>query len=318
MRKQIICIFYIITTILFIRICPNLQKMGEEIIPPITILVPTIPPTQISVETPTEKPIVPQLESFKEVAVEETTTEATTVPMLETSVTKQAIDIGNPVPELYDDNNTYNGYWWYDEGWVPGLATFDTQFLRMPTTTIGSAVIYAPGVMEATAKYRGLSLDGFIGSVALPFCSEIGHSIWIQRPGYDWEGPFIVADCSRRNDVYAHIEFRDQVVEVDFNTAVRWGMARYGGKDNDGRWTALTGRLDGVIVSKNPPELYDGNIIDLSTWFLNQVTFAKQSENRNALQNYIPPDTYQKELGIDNRGNPYPMWLLYGKWIVFE
>jgi hypothetical protein len=226
------------------------------------------------------------------------------------------LDIGT-LDAGVDDGNTYNGYWWYGEGWVPGLPTFDAQFLRLPPVSIGSAVFYAPEVMDANVEYRGLSMDGYVGAVAVPFCSEIGHSVWLQRPGHDWEGPFLVADCSRRNDLYGHIEFRDQVVEVDFDTAVAWGLARYGGSQNGGRWSMLTGRLDCVLLSTVPPTQYDGNIVDLSVWFLQHVTYAERSENRRQIQNYLPPGTLSTELGVDNRGSSLPLWLINGRWVMF-
>jgi hypothetical protein len=231
---------------------------------------------------------------------------ATPAPTLASTLASP--DLGNQIPEAVDDRNAYNGYFWYGEGWVPGLPTFETQFLRMPDVSTGSAVFYAPDAMEAQVEYRGLFVDGMVGAVAVPFCSEIGHSVWLQRPGRDWEGPFLVADCTRRNDLYGVIEFRDQVVEVDFNTAVAWGMARYGGAQNGGRWSALTGRMDAVLLSKIIPEQWDGVIIDLSVWTLQNIRYAEITENRYQVQNYKPP---QKEGGL-------PSWLLNGTWTVFK
>jgi hypothetical protein len=207
---------------------------------------------------------------------------------------------------LCDDRNNYNGYWQFGF-WIPGLPTFESQFLRMPDISSGSAVIYAPGVMLANAQYRGLSINGFVGEVATPFCSEIGHSVWLKRPNHDWEGKFLVVDCAKRNDLYGIIEFRDQVVEVDFDTAVRWGMAKYiNMKDNT--WEMLTGRLNNVILSKIPPDEIDNEPIDLSVWFLQNVTYAKQSEYRLQIQNYLPPEN----------GIGLPSWKINGKWIIFK
>jgi hypothetical protein len=222
-----------------------------------------------------------------------------------------------------DDGNNYNGYWWTD-GWIPGLVTFDTQFLRLPTTTIGSAVFYAPGMMEANIKYHGLPYDGtkYIGAVAVPFCSEIGHSVWLQPPNADyetWEGPFLVADCSRRNDLYGHIVYRDQVVEVDFDTAVLWGMARTTATNDDG-WMAITGRMNRVIMTTVDPQYFDGNITDLTVWFLNHVTYADVSENRHQIENYLPPNydgTVYGSVGVSNPSDIFPMWLINGEWIIF-
>ena len=238
----------------------------------------------------------------------------------ETPTQTQPIDIGNPIPETDDDRNAYNGYLWNNEGWVPGLISFETQFLRMPDVFIGSAVFYAPDVMRANAEYRELSLDGVVGAVAIQSCSEIGHKVWLQRPGYDWEGPFLVVDCSRRNDLYGQIMFRDQAVEVDFDTAVRWRMARYGGQQNDGRWSTLTERMNNVIISKYDPILFNGNIVDLSVWFLKHVTYAKITENAYQIENYVPPGYNGMgwgELGFINPSNILPMWKINGEWITF-
>jgi hypothetical protein len=236
--------------------------------------------------------------------------------LLPTATLTPVPDLQRPVwvPEdrsIPDDGNAYNGYWWWD-GWVPGLVTFETQFLRLPPVSLGSAVFYGPGVMAAQVEYRGLSMDGMVGGVAVQFCSQIGHSVWLLRPGQDelhgWEGPYIVADCSRRNDLFGQILYRDQVVEVDFETAVRWGLARYGGDQNGGRWSTIRARLDGVLVStEDPGTHYNGQIIDLSTWFVDQVEFADQNENRRQVQNYEPPAT----------GGGLPSWLINGTWTTY-
>lgn len=47
--------------------------------------------------------------------------------------------------------------------------------------------------------------------------------VWLQRPGRDVEGPFLVVDCAQRNHRAALIE-RGWVVDVDWETAQRWGM----------------------------------------------------------------------------------------------
>lgn len=221
--------------------------------------------------------------------------------------TPEAVTVPEPqstrVLEQVNDGNLYNGYWWHGF-WIPGLPTYGTQFLRLPEVVKGSAVFYAPEVMEANIEYRGLSTVGTVGAVAVPFCSEIGHWVWLQRPGEAWEGPFVVVDCSRRNDLYGHIVYGRQVVEVDFPTAVRWGMARTGGDQNGGRWSTILGRLDGVILSKSPP-LQRGSLpVDLADWFLRRVEFADRLADDGRAVNYRPPEKY-------------PAWLINGRWVVF-
>jgi hypothetical protein len=209
-----------------------------------------------------------------------------------------------------DDKNSYDGYWWYGY-WIPGMVSVDSWFLQQPSLVTGNAVFYAPEAMEATAKYNGLSLKGYVGGVALMFPSEIGGDVWIKRPNQDWEGPFLVVDCARQNDMYGIIVHRNEVIEVDFKTAVRWGLARLGGPEHGGRWTTKKWRLDGVQVSKIPPVNLAGHYdtqlrkfvekqepISLEDWFLERVKFSYVREERPL---YRPPRS----------------WRIDGVWVTF-
>ena len=145
-----------------------------------------------------------------------------------------------PIPALADDHcwveyawddcndgNLFNGYWWRSEGFVPGMITRETHFLSAPPLTVGYATYYAKGLMEATAKYIGLDLSGYIDGVAMMSCADIGQTVWI-KSYHDlfegWEGPFLVVDCAEWDDHYAISVFRKEVVEVGFETAQRWGL----------------------------------------------------------------------------------------------
>ena len=143
-----------------------------------------------------------------------------------------------PVPALADDHcwveyawadcndgNLFNGYWWREEGFVPGMITRETHFLPAPPYTKGWAVYYAKGVMEATARVMNFSLDGYLDGVAMMSCADIGQTIWIHRIfADDWEGPFLVVDCAEWDDHYPVTIFRGEVIEVGFQTAKRWGI----------------------------------------------------------------------------------------------
>jgi len=303
MRKEIVLIITLLALVFLLTTSVQIQNIGEQVHSPIVPLVTKVITVPMSVSVPTP---IPTFSSPQRIIPEVTT--------------------NSEVTALWnnDDINVYNGYNWYGL-WVPGMVSFETQYLRLPTTTIGSVVFYAPDVMRANVEYYGLSMDGCVGAVAVPFASEIGHKVWLMRPGYDWEGPFIIADSSRRNDIYGHIIYRDQIAEIDFDTAVRWEMARYGGNgnkgmNNEGRWTALTGRLNHVIMSFVPPEQFDGTIIDLNVWFLQNVKYAERTENRYQVENYVPPG-YVGEiwhgLGFNNPSDTLPMWLINGEWVSF-
>jgi hypothetical protein len=217
--------------------------------------------------------------------------------------------------ERYDfncnDNNPYNGYWWQNY-WIPGMVSQAARMTPMPTLTVGNAVFYAPGVMEATAETRGMYnyhinkyvLNGtdteYVGGVATELCSEIGTSVWLKRPRNNWEGPFLVVDCARRNLIYPQIVAMGLVTEVDFNTALRWGMVTATDASQTD-WGVKLWRLPDVQVSKiNPICLRSQSPVDIVDWFLSIVTYAKPSTENNFF--YYSPST----------------WLLDGKLVTFS
>jgi hypothetical protein len=125
-----------------------------------------------------------------------------------------------------DDSNPYNGYFWDDGNWVPGLISYETWFTPIPYYSYGNAVFYAPHLMRATAEQRGFSLEGYVDGVALLSPADIGRTVWMRRPGHEWEGPYLAVDCAQRADMWGTAVHRGEIVEVSFDTALRWGMVR--------------------------------------------------------------------------------------------
>ena len=99
------------------------------------------------------------------------------------------------------------------ETWMTGHTTYSS----------GAATFYAPQVMEATADYRGMSLDGFVDGVSLMSPSDIGKVVWIKYDGV-WDGPFLSVDTAQQNHMCQAIQTRGEVIEVGYKTAERWGM----------------------------------------------------------------------------------------------
>jgi len=191
-----------------------------------------------------------------------------------------------PDAPAHDDGDPWNGYWWREEIWVPAMPTLESWFTPAPVWSWGKAVFYAPGSMRATAKYRGLSLDGYEGGVAMMSPADIGQEVWMRRPGHGWEGPFLVVDCARWNDIYPIVAHRREVIEVDFDTAVRWGMAKRVGNG----WKALRWMTRGVQVSKVHPialpdvdQPYGGaspGLVYYPQYWLDRVEFATMFHSR--------------------------------------
>ncbi|PKO24028.1 MAG: hypothetical protein CVU38_01030 [Chloroflexi bacterium HGW-Chloroflexi-1] len=111
----------------------------------------------------------------------------------------------------------------------------------MPQT--GVATFYADGLMSYVEGYRrerGQVADcpECVGAVALLRAGDIGRKVWLQPPGGEPVGPFLVVDCARSEDV-APLLARNWVVDVSYEVGQLWGMVR---------------PLDGVTVFEDPSD----------------------------------------------------------------
>jgi hypothetical protein len=97
----------------------------------------------------------------------------------------------------------------------------------------GSAAFYDAGLMARVLVNRGaipdveeypawLSRRGLLGTVALNRMADLYRHVWIDGPA-GIEGPFLVTDCAQREH-YISPERQGRIVEVDHQTARRWGM----------------------------------------------------------------------------------------------
>ena len=225
---------------------------------------------------------------------------------------------------VYGDNEKYNGYYYYlNKEWIPGVVDVESQYLIMPDVVIGSAWAYEPEMMLSTAHSHNLSLKYIEGGVALPFCSEIGNYVWLKRPYNpgilgtgEWEGPFMVSDCAGIGDLYNVTAIREEVVEVDFDTARYWTMVkdfRMSGEDT-AHYAWDMRRVDEVIVSKiNPKDLpEDFEPVRLSEWFKEHATYYKSEEEANE-------HFYEQVMVLDryNHEERYMEWRIDGEWRRF-
>jgi len=179
------------------------------------------------------------------------------------------------------NDNPWDGYWWNDDPsiCVPGMVSVRTWYTPAPPYAKGASVWYAPNVMEATAHYRQLSLEGYVDGVSLMSPSDIGRTVWLRRPGYDWEGPFLVVDCAQRDDIYPVIMERGEIVEVGFQTAARWGMidATLYETGYDRPYKTANWKLYDVEVLKMdeiPPWIDNHEPLDYVEWWGERVVFS--------------------------------------------
>jgi len=123
---------------------------------------------------------------------------------------------------------------------IPGLITEEAWLIDSPTIITGGISSYEEGVMERVIANRGLKLTDHKDGIAVMSCGDIGKTAFIKRQGYDaWEGPFMIADCSRRVDMYVNTVVFNLVAEVGYKTAEKWECTSCG-------WAAVSiGRRGG-------------------------------------------------------------------------
>ncbi len=97
-----------------------------------------------------------------------------------------------------------------------------------PLPITGLAMYYAPQVMDRVERYRERvnkieACEECIGRVALLRAGDLGRLVWIQVGKGKIEGPFQVLDVAARHHIPDLLR-RNWVVDVDYETAKRWGM----------------------------------------------------------------------------------------------
>ncbi|MBO9393293.1 hypothetical protein, partial [Caldilinea sp.] len=97
-----------------------------------------------------------------------------------------------------------------------------------PLPITGLAMYYAPQVMDRVELYRERVnqievCEECIGRVALLRAGDLGRLVWIQVGDGIVEGPFQVLDVAARHHIPDLLR-RNWVVDVDYETARRWGM----------------------------------------------------------------------------------------------
>ncbi|MCL4505767.1 MAG: hypothetical protein M1434_11550 [Chloroflexi bacterium] len=109
--------------------------------------------------------------------------------------------------------------------------------------TVGMASQYGPGVMQSVIHNRHAirslpeHLPGVAGYVAVVDCRHIGSVWWINGDR------FLVADCAGDEQTRQWMRWNNVVVEVDYETAVRWKSVGAGKQVTICRLPAGIGRI---------------------------------------------------------------------------
>jgi hypothetical protein len=153
----------------------------------------------------------------------------------------------------------------YHEYCIPGVIAEEFWLSPNPNHFIGLATYYGDGIMEKVAERRGLSLNNVWGGVALMNCGDVGSHVYLKRsPQYEFEGPYLVVDCSQKRHLYYNVVINGLAVEVDYQTSRRWGMS---------------GGLPFVHVCKTYPNC--GAAVTLKSWFERTVIWDAEEVPTN-------------------------------------
>jgi hypothetical protein len=151
-----------------------------------------------------------------------------------------------------------------------------------------------------------MPLDGYLDGVALMSPADIGATVWLRRPGHEWEGPYLVVDTAARIDAYSVVTHRREIVEVGFQTALRWGMVE-GGENG---WHTHEWIVPDVEVLKAE---------SLPAWADDHVDSGPISYLRRVLRGAtaIPlnyPDWYEAMVEFSTEWEPHPYYVRPGQW----
>jgi hypothetical protein len=167
----------------------------------------------------------------------------------------------------------------YMEGFeLPGWVTNDTWYREMPQYTVGRAVWYAPHLMNSTALMRDMDLEGFAGGIATNSAGMMGKVAWLKRPNHSWEGPFLIVDVGQRNHAYHQAINVKSIVEVDFETALRWGITS--GSTSSYRINKWFEPDVEMWVGLQPPPAGIGNPTNYEKWYAANAEFCDGLPNR--------------------------------------
>jgi hypothetical protein len=102
----------------------------------------------------------------------------------------------------------------------------------------------------------------------------------LKREGYAWEGPYLVVDCPRRNDQFGLIVYKHEVIELDFNTAVRWGFVQVTGWDDNQHYAykVIVGGEANVQVSYYRPSDNNPPAVVYKDWYQSIFVEGTKSE----------------------------------------
>lgn len=165
-----------------------------------------------------------------------------------------------------------DGYFVYDDHhcwYVPQDIPLVEWLPETPAHYSTRAIWMADGVIEISATFNQLTMEGVEGFVALTDCSRVGSDIWVRPPQQEW-ARVRVADCAMPEHEYFHIVYVDSGIELSYELAQHWGVINH--RNPDGGIGVY-----GFEVCLTALDLCNGTPVDYRQWYLDTVT---QPRNR--------------------------------------
>jgi hypothetical protein len=104
---------------------------------------------------------------------------------------------------------------------LAGLTTWSTP--THADRIEGAATFMSQGRMEQVVANRHITLDGYVGAVALNRQGDLYRDVWIQHDG-TISGPYLVVDCAQAGQDFEVREAQHRILEVGWDLAQAWHM----------------------------------------------------------------------------------------------
>lgn len=123
------------------------------------------------------------------------------------------------------------------------------------------AIWQSSGVIEVSAAFNGLDMNGVDGFVALNNCDLVGSDVSVRAPGHNWLR-VRVADCVMPVHEYYHAVYVGSGIELSWELAHHYGAFD---QDNPGGGVGIYG-FEVCVV-----EPCSGTPVNYTEWYLEQV-----------------------------------------------
>lgn len=148
----------------------------------------------------------------------------------------------------------------------PGLPDWET-YNRLPPYFHTRAIWQNEGVIEGSAAYNNVALNGSSGFVALNSPIYVGSTVWVRQNSAETWLEVVVADTVKREHQYYHAVAVGSGIELGWELAEAFGLTRHSNDDGS------IGFYEFEVCVAPVLEECTGTPVDYSAWYLDNVRF---------------------------------------------